>query len=496
MKPPLKKNDDITLEITALTSEGSGVGHFGAFAVFVEGAAAGDRLIAHIIKVKPNYAVGIIKELLHPSQDRVQPTCSVAAQCGGCAFQHISYEAECEHKRRRVEDALQRIGGFEISVREILTTPNTSRYRNKAQYPVAMGTDGRTKVGFYAKRTHRIVDCRDCTLQPAEFSSLLHVILRWAAEFGVSVYDEATGRGLLRHIYLRKGFSTGELMVCLVVTDRAVPHTKELTERLLSENSGIKSVVLNVNPARTNVVLGSECCTVFGSDAITDLLCGLRFQLSPLSFFQVNPAGAELLYRKTAEFAALTGDETVLDLYCGTGTIGLSMAHAAKAIIGVEIIPQAIENAKENAKRNGIANASFFCDDAAGTAKRLRENGTRPDVVILDPPRKGCSAETLETVAAMVPQRIVYVSCDPATLARDCKLLRELGYELQQAVAVDMFPHTGHVETVVSLVRKNPDMYVDFKIDLDEQDLTASEAHPTYDEIKKYSCQQNRVKAI
>ena len=457
MKPPVKKNDDITLEITSLTSQGSGVGHFDAFTVFVEGAAAGDRLIAHIIKVKSIYAVGIIKQLLRPSPDRVQPACPAALQCGGCAFQHISYEAECAHKRLRVEDALRRIGGFDFRIEEILTTPHISRYRNKAQYPAALGADGSTRVGFYAKRTHRIVDCRDCALQPPEFSALLDVIVRWAAECGVSVYDEETDRGLLRHIYLRKGFASGELMVCLVVTDRAVPHTKVLVDRLLRENCGVKSVVLNVNAVRTNVVLGGECHTIFGSNYITDTLCGLRFQLSPLSFFQVNPAGAELLYQKAAEFAALTGSETVLDLYCGTGTIGLSMAHAAKKVVGVEIIPQAIENAKENAKRNGITNAAFYCDDAGGAAKRLHESGTRPDVVILDPPRKGCSAETLQTVAGMQPQRIVYVSCDPATLARDCRLLRELGYELKHAVAVDMFPRTVHVETVVCLSQQSPD---------------------------------------
>ena len=453
MKPPLKKNDDITLDVTALTSQGSGVGHFDGFAVFVEGAAVGDLLAVHIIKVKSSYAVGIIKKILHPSPDRVAPGCPVAAQCGGCAFQHISYEAECEHKRKRVEDALQRIGGFDLAVEEILTTPHTDLYRNKGQFPVALGTDGKTRVGFFARRTHRIVDCRDCALQPKEFSALLDIVVRWAAEFGVSIYDEETGRGLLRHIYLRKGFSTGDVMVCLVATDRRVGHTEELIGMLLGENSAIRSVVLNVNPAQTNVVLGPECITLWGEDFITDNLCCLTFRLSPLSFFQVNPAGAELLYRKAAEFAALTGKETVLDLYCGTGTIGLSMAHKAKRIIGVEIIPQAIENAKENAERNGIANAEFFCDDAGGAAKRLQESGTHPDVVVLDPPRKGCSEDTLRAVAEMEPQRVVYVSCDPATLARDCKLLREKGYELQQAVAVDMFPRTVHVEMVALMTQ-------------------------------------------
>ena len=458
MKPPLKKNDEITLDVAALTSQGSGVGHFDGFAVFVEGAAVGDRLTVHIIKVKASYAVGFIKKILRPSPDRVEPACPVFERCGGCAFQHIGYEAECVYKRKRVEDALQRIGGFDIAIDEILTTPHTLHYRNKGQYPLALGSDGKTRVGFYAKRSHRVVDCRDCALQPPEFAALLNVIVRWAAESGVTVYDEETGRGLLRHIYLRKGFSTGDVMVCLVATEQSLPRTDVLTDALRRENPNIKSIVLNVNAARTNVVLGQECITLWGDDFITDTLCGLTFRLSPLSFFQVNPAGAELLYRKAAEFAALTGEETVLDLYCGTGTIGLSMAAKAKQIIGVEIIPQAIENAKENAARNGISNAEFFCDDAGGAAKRLQESGIRPDVVVLDPPRKGCSEETLRAVAGMEPQRVVYVSCDPATLARDCKLLRDLGYELQQAVAVDMFPRTVHVETVCLLCRQKKDM--------------------------------------
>ena len=455
MKPPIKKNDEITLDITALTSQGSGVGHFDGFAVFVEGAAVGDRLIAHIIKVKSTYA-GVIRQLLRPSKDRIAPACPVAERCGGCSFQHISYAAECEHKRLRVQDALQRIGAFDLTVDEFLPAPYTAHYRNKAQYPIGLTADGRTCVGFYAKRSHRIVDCRACALQPPEFSAILDVIVRWAAQYGVSIYDEASGKGLLRHIYLRKGFTTGDIMVCPVVTDRNVPHIDALTEELRAQNEHIKSIVLNVNAARTNVVLGSECHTVFGSDFITDTLCGLTFQLSPLSFYQVNPAGAQMLYQKAADLAALTGKETVLDLYCGTGTIGLSMAHRAKRVIGVEIIPQAIENAKENAKRGGIENAEFFCADAAQAAAKLLEAGTAPDVVILDPPRKGCSADTLQAVAAMEPDRIVYVSCDPATLARDCKALQTRGYTLKTAVGVDMFPRTVHVECVTLMTRSQP----------------------------------------
>ncbi len=492
MKPPIKKNDEIMLDITALTSQGSGVGHFDGFAVFVEGAAVGDRLLAHIIKVKSTYAVGVIRQLLRPSRDRVTPACPVAERCGGCSFQHISYAAECEHKRLRVQDALQRIGSFDLTVDEFLTTPHTEHYRNKAQYPIALGADGRTCVGFYAKRSHRIVDCRVCALQPPEFSALLDIIVRWAAEYGVSIYDEERGKGLLRHIYLRKGFATGDVMVCLVVTDRNVPHTDALTEALLAQNEHIKSVVLNVNAARTNVVLGSKCHTVFGSDYITDTLCGLTFQLSPLSFYQVNPAGAEILYRKAADLAALTGEETVLDLYCGTGTIGLSMAHKAKHVIGVEIIPQAIENAKENAKRGGIENAEFFCADAAQAAAKLLENGTAPDVVILDPPRKGCSTDTLQAVAAMGPDRIVYVSCDPATLARDCKTLQALGYTLKTAVGVDMFPRTVHVETVVLLCRKHIDAEKQISVTIEAEDGWRADSFDVQEFRRAYDYNNNR----
>ena len=443
----LKKNDEIPLTITALTALGSGVGHHAGLTVFVENTAIGDEVLAHIIKVKATYAVGIIKKILTPSPDRIEPDCPVFAGCGGCAFRHLNYEAEKRAKLQQVQDALQRI----------VSTGETRRYRNKAQYPVGMTADGKTIIGFYAKRSHRIVDCRDCVLQPASFAPLLDIVAAWAAESGVAVYDEETGRGQLRHIYLRKGFHTDETMVCLVVTTPKLPRLDALCTRLTAADPTVKSVVLNINRAKTNVILGDICITVFGSDFIEDTLCGLRFRISPLSFYQVNPRGAEILYRKAADFAALTGSELLLDLYCGTGTIGLSMAHRAKQVVGVEIIAQAIENAKDNAARNGIENARFFCDDAAGAAKRLLFEGLRPDVVVLDPPRKGCSTDVIDAVSQMQPDRVVYVSCDPATLARDCKRFAALGYAVRRAAAVDMFPRTGHVEAVVLLVRKTPD---------------------------------------
>lgn len=449
----LKKNDEIRLEITALTSQGSGVGRFDSMAVFVEGAAPGDVILAHIILVKSSYAVGIIKKLLKPSKHRIACDCGAFGSCGGCSYRHISYEEEQREKRKRVADAFERIGAIDTPVEPLLHGGHTERYRNKAQYPVALTPDGKTLIGFYAKKSHRVVDCRDCLLQPKEFEGILRVVERWAALAGVTVYNEKEKRGALRHIYIRKGFKTGQIMVCLVMTSRLVLKQEQLVEALLKEDGSIKSIMLNVNRADTNVILSQECQTLWGTPYIEDELCSLSFRISPLSFFQVNPEGAEILYKKAAEYAGLTGDEVLLDLYCGTGTIGLSMAKNAKKVIGVEIIPQAIENAKENARLNGIENAEFFCDDASGAAKRLSESGTKIDVIVLDPPRKGCSRDVVEAAVKMQPKRIVYVSCDSATLARDCAAFKTLGYETSAITPVDMFPRTVHIETVCLLTK-------------------------------------------
>lgn len=452
----LIKNDEITLEITALTSQGSGVGRFDSMAVFVEGTAPGDLILAHIILVKGSYAVGIIKKLLKPSKHRIVCDCGAFSSCGGCSYRHISYDEELREKRKRVSDAFERIGSIDTPVGEILHGERTERYRNKAQYPVALTPEGKTLIGFYAKKSHRVVDCRDCLLQPAEFEGILRVVEHWAALAGVSIYNEKEKRGLLRHIYIRNGFKTGQVMVCLVMTSCLVPKQEQLVKALLDENENIKSIVLNVNSKDTNVILSEECHTLWGEEYIEDELCSLRFRISPLSFFQVNPEGAQILYEKAAEYAGLTGNEVLLDLYCGTGTIGLSMAKRAKKVIGVEIIPQAIENAKENAKLNKIDNAEFFCDDASGASKRLSESGTEIDVIILDPPRKGCSRDVVEAAVKMNPKRIVYVSCDSATLARDCAIFKSLGYETNAITPVDMFPRTVHVETVVLMSKVNP----------------------------------------
>ncbi len=481
----LKKNDDITLEITALTSQGSGLGRFNDMAVFVDGAAPGDKITAHIIKVKKNYAVGKLQKILKPSKDRIEPDCEAYARCGGCSYRHISYEKELEIKKQTVTDNMQRIGGIDICCEEILSIENPVHYRNKAQIPVALTLDGRIISGFYSKKSHRVAECDDCLLQYEDFRTVVEAVKKYVAENPVTVYDEQTGRGLLRHIYLRQGRRTRQLMVCLVINGNTLPRKERLIERLTATGLNITSVVLNKNKKATNVVLGDECETIFGSDCIEDELCGLTFSISPLSFFQVNPEGTELLYKRAAEYADVKG-KVVLDLYCGAGTIGLTMAKNARQVIGVEVISQAIENAKENAKRNNIENVRFICDDASGAAKTLYDEGIRPGVVIVDPPRKGCSRDVLETIARMKPDRVVYVSCDSATLARDCAIMHELGYEVKKLSAVDMFPRTVHCESVVLLGRKNIQEYITVKLDENDFREMNIKKSPTYNKIKEY----------
>ncbi len=449
----LKKNDEIALTVKGCTVQGSGVCDYNGMTVFVRGAVTGDHIVAHIIKVKKTYAVGIIKKITQRSPIRIKPECAVSDKCGGCCFAHISYKAELEIKQTQVADNFKRIGGLDIDLKPIIGSPSSTRYRNKAQYPV--GKDGDfAKIGFYAPMSHRIIDCADCSLQPEDFRKVVDIFRDWIRDKKISVYDEIAHKGLLRHIYIRKGFVTGEIMVCLVANGRNVPFTDELIATLKEEINGLKSVILNVNTKNTNVVLGEECITLYGSDYITDELCGLKFNISPLSFYQVNHDGAEILYNKAKEYAGLTGGETLIDLYCGTGTIGLTMARDAKQLVGVEIVPQAVENAKKNAELNGIDNARFICADASKAAEILFEEGIKPDVVILDPPRKGCDEALLETVSKMAPERVVYVSCDSATLARDCARFLDFGYEVAEATPVDMFPRTGNVECVAKLTRK------------------------------------------
>ena len=448
----VNKNDEFKLNITGYTSEGGGVGKFDGQAIFVENTAIGDEILCHIIKAKKTYAIGKALKIIKHSKSRVEPECNAFKSCGGCSFGHIKYDDELKYKAQKVEDAFQRIGGLSPVFKPIISSPETTRYRNKAQYPVRR-ENGILNIGFYAKKSHRVIDGGDCLLQPEDFTKIIEIFRKWINENNITVYNEEIGIGLVRHIYLRKAFATGEIMVCTVINGATLPNSDELIEKL-KEINGFKTLVVNINRENTNVVLGDTCTAIYGDGYITDILCGVKIKLSPLSFYQVNRNGAELLYKKAAEYVAPTPDQTILDLYCGTGTIGLSMANTVKELVGVEIIPEAIEDAKVNAKLNNIENARFICGDASVAAEELKNEGIKPDTVILDPPRKGCAEELLKTVAEINPDKIVYVSCDPATLARDCSRLLTLGYEVKEVTPVDMFPRTHHVESVALLNKK------------------------------------------
>ena len=446
----MRKNDEIEIEITDMSAEGSGIGRYDGMAVFVPSTAVGDRVRALVLKVKKTYAFGKLLAVISPSPDRIENDCLSFNRCGGCVYRHISYTSECRIKSGKVYEAVKRIGGVDLKPQEIIGSDTPDRYRNKAQYPVAQ--DG--TFGFYAFHSHRIIPCGECALQPEIFGKITAAVTGWIRERGVSVYNEETHRGLLRHIYLRLAEKTGEIMAVAVINGESLPFSDDFVERLLSVcGENLHSVQLNINREKTNVILGNKCKLLYGEEYITDILCGVRVRLSPLSFYQVNRATAEKLYAKAAEYAEPDG-KTVLDLYCGAGTIGLSMAHKAKRIIGAEIVPEAIEDAKYNARLNGIENAEFICADAAKAAKLLNDRGLKPDVIILDPPRKGCSPELIDTVAEKFrPERVVYVSCDPATLARDIKLFSEKGYTLKEYTPVDMFPRTAHVECCAMICR-------------------------------------------
>lgn len=446
----LSKNDKIELTIDVLTSEGSGVGRYNGLAVFVRGTVPQDKIIAHIIKRSKNYAIGIIDKILQPSPERIESDCPYSKKCGGCSFRHMTYDEELEYKKSRVQDALNRIGHLDIKVDEIIGADDLSHYRNKAQYPVDI-SDGEMFAGFYAYKSHRIIPCADCKLQPAEFEKGLEAFAKWIESENITSYNEQTGKGLLRHIYFRKGFATGEVMACAVINGNSIPNGELLVSLLREKVDGLTSVAVNINKEKTNVILGKETSIIWGEKYIRDSLLGKDFLISPNSFYQVNHNQCEKLYAKAKDFAGLIGTETVLDLYCGVGTIGLTMAENVKQLVGIEIIPQAIENAKENAKINHITNAQFICADAPKGAEILKKQGVNPDIIILDPPRKGCEKSLFDTIEQLSPKKIVYVSCDSATLARDLAILKEKGYEAKKVSAVDMFPRTPHVETVCLL---------------------------------------------
>lgn len=451
----LKKNDVVTLEITGMTNEGNGVGRFDGIAVFVPLTAVGDVISCRIVKTLKSFCYGIIEEIISPSESRIEPDCEVFSKCGGCAFRHFGYDEELRIKQGFVEDSFKRIGKLEPEFEPVLGCKNTDFYRNKAQYPVAE-SGGKVICGFYSRRSHRVVDFIDCRLQPEIFRDILKDALEYVNANGITAYDELSHRGLLRHIYIRRGEHSGEIMVCFVVTSlKSGMIFKPLADKLAEKFTDIKSIVLNENAKKTNVILGERLKTIYGSDTITDIMCGNKIEISPLSFYQVNTLQAEKLYAIAAEYAALSGGEILLDLYCGAGTIGLSMADKVKKLIGVEIVAPAIENARRNAERNNIENAEFICGDAGKIAGILYSRGERPDVIIADPARKGCTPEALEYMAKMQPDRIVMVSCNHATAARDCAILDKLGYQPIKCRAVDLFPRSTHVETVCLLSRKD-----------------------------------------
>ena len=572
-----KKNDLVALEITDLTEEGQGVGKCDGLVFFVKGSVMGDVVEARILKVKKNYAYAKVEKLLEASPYRVTPFCPVAGKCGGCQLQHLSYEKELEWKEDRIAQSLIRIAGIpEEEVRgkgEGILGGKTERYRNKAQYPVQNrkgireektaggGAPVKSKkapekeqesydslgIGFYGFHSHRIIEAEDCLINSAENPLILNCIKEWARKYKISGYDEETGKGLLRHIFLRKGFSTGEILLCLVLNGKSLPYGKELWEKLQglplsaeegdlqrevdipremdaesrvelhcgvdtqSEDDGhcglnkkvqekIVGLCININEGQGNAILGRETLCLYGKDSIEDKIGELSFSISVPSFYQVNPMQTEKIYGKALEYAALTGEETVWDCYCGIGTISLFLAQKAKQVYGLEIVPEAIENAKKNAEKNGLHNTEFYVGAAEEVLPKWVEEqkrelsakgadcgiGDMVDVVSLDPPRKGCDETCLSAVLELSPKRIVYVSCDPGSLARDIKYLGEGGYKLEKWVGIDNFPRTGHVETVALLSKLDVDKHIDVEIKLDELDLTSAESKATYAEIQEY----------
>ena len=485
----LEKGSVYTAVIDGYSSEGLGIARVNGAVVFVPHAVRGEEIDLRITKVMKTSCTGEIVKIHNPSPERMEPECPYAGKCGGCAYRHLTYPEELWTKRQRVQDALTRIGGLDLTVEEILGAKNPEHYRNKSQYPV--GADG--SIGFFQARTHKVVPIRRCLIQTEAADRTAQAVGEWMRRYKISAYDETTGKGLVRHVCVRVN-RKGESLCCVVVNGNKVPREPELAAYVTVAVPHTVGVLLNSNTRRGNVVLGDKYRTLFGRNYLMDTLCGLEFKLSMPSFYQVNRDQAEVLYGKALKFAGLTGNETVLDLYCGIGTITLCLAKAAKRVIGAEIVPPAIRDAKENALRNHIENAEFFCGDAADIAAKLESDGLRPDVVTVDPPRKGLAPEVIASVAAMGPEKVVYVSCDPATLGRDVKIFREFGYEAKRAAAVDMFPGTAHVETVCLLSKLHAKQHIEIDLSMDELDLTAAESKATYDEIKAYVLEKYGLK--
>ena len=513
----MKKNDSIELKIEDMGVDGEGIGKYEGMTFFVKDTVIGDTIRAGITKLKKNYGYARVQEILEPSPYRVQPECPLYARCGGCQIQAMDYRQQLCYKQKKVRGNLIRIGGFapeliDSVMEEIVGMEQPYRYRNKAQFPIGVNKDGQLVAGFYAARTHSIIPVEDCKLGVTQNEQILGAVLSYMRENGVRPYDETTGRGLVRHVLIRYGFTSKELMVCLVINGETLPQKEKLVNALCKLD-GMTSISVNINRKNTNVILGEETRTIWGSDYITDQIhlrdcdhdfaltdTAIAYHISPQSFYQVNPVQTEKLYSLALSYAGLTGRETVWDLYCGIGTISLFLAQKAGKVYGVEIVPQAIEDARSNAALNGITNASFFVGKAEEVLPEFYEKESRkpdadmlhPDVIVVDPPRKGCDEKCLETMLRMKPERIVYVSCDPATLARDLKILCGGGYELRKVRPVDQFGHTTHVETVCLLSKLHEAKHhVNVRLDMDELDITSAESKATYEEIKSYVAEHN-----
>ena len=473
-----EKDDSVTLVIEDMGADGEGIGKIDGFTFFVKDALIGDKVEAKVMKVKKGYAYARLMRIVSPSPNRTEPRCPYHKQCGGCQIQALDYSAQLLYKEKKVRNNLMRIGGFSEKLLDSVMEPivgmeHPYHYRNKAQFPIGTDKNGEIVTGFYAGRTHTIIPNTDCALGISENQSILETLINYMKRCNVKPYDEVTGTGLVRHVLIRKGFTTGEIMVCAVINGEHLPQEDRLVEAL-RKIEGMASISININTQKTNVIMGGRCRTIWGSDTISDVIHmrdgeGITFAISPLSFYQVNPIQTERLYGIALDYAGLTGTETVWDLYCGIGTISLFMAKRAKQVYGVEIVEQAIHDARRNAVRNGINNASFYVGKAEEVLPHLYEKeGIHADVICIDPPRKGCDSACLETIRKMMPDRIVYVSCDSATLARDLKYLCANGYELRRARAVDLFGHTVHVETVVMLSHKKPDSVINVKVEFGE----------------------------
>ena len=502
----MQKNDMAVIEITDIGVNGEGIGKVDGYTLFVKDAVIGDKAEVKVMKAKKNYGYARLMRVIEPSEDRVEPLCPFARKCGGCQIQEMSYERQLAFKAQKVRGNLERLGGFDKELLDRVTEPILGMdepfgYRNKAQFPFGTDRDGNPVTGFYAGRTHDIIANTDCALGVPVNQKLLEIILEFMRAEHIPAYDEKTGKGLIRHVLIRFGFTTKEIMVCLVINGTEIPQSEKLVEKLAAVR-GMTSITISPNTRRTNVIMGETYEILWGQGFITDYIGNVRYQISPLSFYQVNPVQTEKLYSQALEYADLKGGETVWDLYCGIGTISLFLAQKAGQVYGVEIIPQAIEDAKKNAEINGIANAEFFVGKAeevlpeyyAEYARRHGGENARADVIVVDPPRKGCDPALLETIVKMAPERVVYVSCDPATLARDLKVLCGNGYELEKVRPVDMFPETVHVETVVLLSKLNTKQHIEVELNLDELDLTAAESKATYDEIKAYVLEKYGLK--